>query len=99
MGASTGEVATFGEDKYDAILTLMMASGFKKPERNVFLCIGPLHCKLEFLPSVRAARARPHPLLLAGHVRLLQGPRATGEAASQALGAEAAQRGELPRRG
>merc|ERR1711865_420555 len=25
----------------------------KKPERNVFLCIGPLHCKLEFLPSAR----------------------------------------------
>ena len=51
--ASTGEVATFGEDKYDAILTSMMASGFKVPERNVFLCIGPLHCKLEFLPSAR----------------------------------------------
>jgi hypothetical protein len=51
--ASTGEVATFGEDKYDAILTSMMASGFKVPKRNVFVCIGPLHCKLEFLPAAR----------------------------------------------
>lgn len=27
--ASTGEVATFGEDKYEAIITSMRASGFK----------------------------------------------------------------------
>ena len=27
--ASTGEVATFGEDKYDAILASMRAAGFK----------------------------------------------------------------------
>ena len=51
--ASTGEVATFGEDKYDAILTSMMASGFKQPKSTVFVCIGPLHCKLEFLQSAR----------------------------------------------
>jgi len=51
--ASTGEVATFGEDKYDAIMTSMLASGFKIPKRNVFLCIGPVHAKLEFLQSAR----------------------------------------------
>jgi hypothetical protein len=52
--ASTGEVATFGEDKYEAILTSMAASGFKVPKRNAFLCIGPLEAKLEFLESARA---------------------------------------------
>ena len=49
--ASTGEVATFGEDKYEAILTSMRAANFKPPKKNVFLCIGPLHAKLEFLQS------------------------------------------------
>jgi len=51
--ASTGEVATFGQDKYDAIMTSMLAAGFKIPKRNVFLCIGPMHCKIEFLESVK----------------------------------------------
>ena len=51
--ASTGEVATFGEDKYEAILTSMRAANFKVPKRNVFLCIGPLQAKLEFLNSVK----------------------------------------------
>jgi len=52
--ASTGEVATFGEDKYEAIVTSMRAAGFKVPKQNVFVCIGPLAAKLEFLPAMRA---------------------------------------------
>ena len=55
--ASTGEVATFGEDKYEAIITSMRASGFKVPKKNIFICIGPLAQKLEFLPSMRALAA------------------------------------------
>jgi hypothetical protein len=51
--ASTGEVATFGEDKHEAILTSMAAAGFKTPKRNVFLSIGPLYAKVEFLDSAR----------------------------------------------
>jgi len=51
--ASTGEVATFGEDKHEAILTSMRAANLKLPERNVFLCIGPMYAKLEFLASAR----------------------------------------------
>ena len=52
--ASTGEVATFGDDKYEAILTSMVSSGFKVPRRNAFLCIGPLAAKLEFVESAHA---------------------------------------------
>jgi len=52
--ASTGEVATFGEDKYDAILTSMLSAGFKVPKQNVYVCIGPLTAKLEFVDSARA---------------------------------------------
>jgi len=51
--ASTGEVATFGEDKYEAILTSMRAANLKMPKRTVFLCIGPLQSKLEFLQSAK----------------------------------------------
>lgn len=51
--ASTGEVATFGEDKYDAILTSMLSAGFKMPQKNVFVCIGPVKAKLEFLPAAK----------------------------------------------
>jgi len=52
--ASTGEVATFGDDTHDAILSSMLASGFKIPQKNVFLCLGPLAAKVEFLDSARA---------------------------------------------
>jgi len=51
--ASTGEVATFGEDKYEAVLTSMLSAGFKIPKRNVFLCLGPLYAKVEFLESAQ----------------------------------------------
>jgi hypothetical protein len=46
-------VATFGEDRFDAILTSMMSTGFRVPKRSVFLCIGPVKAKMEFLPQVR----------------------------------------------
>ena len=52
--ASTGEVATFGEDKYEAIVTSMRAAGFKIPKKDLFVCIGPLAAKLEFLPAMHA---------------------------------------------
>jgi len=55
--ASTGEVASFGEDKYDAILTSMLSSGFKIPKRNVFLCLGPHSAKIEFMESAAALSA------------------------------------------
>jgi len=51
--ASTGEVASFGEDKYDAILTSMISAGFKIPKRSVMLCLGPLAAKMEFMESAR----------------------------------------------
>merc|ERR1719191_313052 len=46
---STGEVACFGQNQYEAFLKGMIAAGFKLPKRNVMLAIGPQHQKLEFL--------------------------------------------------
>lgn len=51
--ASTGEVATFGDTRHEAIVTSMRAAGFKLPQKAVFLCIGPLAAKLAFAESAR----------------------------------------------
>lgn len=51
--ASTGEVACFGRDKFEAYLKALVSTGFVLPEKNILLSIGSFKEKLEFLPSVR----------------------------------------------
>lgn len=51
--ASTGEVACFGRNKYEAYLRALLASGMRMPTNNVLLSIGPFSEKQELLPSVR----------------------------------------------
>jgi len=46
---STGEVACFGVNKYEAFLKAMVAAGFKIPAKNILICIGPLAQKIEFM--------------------------------------------------
>ncbi|KAH9275843.1 carbamoyl-phosphate synthase, large subunit [Batrachochytrium salamandrivorans] len=50
--ASTGEVACFGRDKYEAYMKALIATGFEIPEKNILLSIGSFKEKQEFLPSV-----------------------------------------------
>jgi carbamoyl-phosphate synthase / aspartate carbamoyltransferase len=50
--ASTGEVACFGVDKYEAYLKALMSTGFKIPKANILLSIGSYKDKKEMLPSV-----------------------------------------------
>ena len=38
--ASTGEVACFGEDHYEAYLKAMISTGFRMPEKSVLVSIG-----------------------------------------------------------
>lgn len=38
--ASTGEVACFGENRYEAYLKAMMSTGFQIPEKSILLSIG-----------------------------------------------------------
>lgn len=40
--ASTGEVACFGENRYEAFLKAQLASGFRIPEKNILISIGSL---------------------------------------------------------
>merc|ERR1719356_1454462 len=46
---STGEVACFGVNQYEAFLKSMIASGFKLPTKNVLVTIGPTAQKQEFI--------------------------------------------------
>ncbi|KAI5785501.1 hypothetical protein DFH27DRAFT_575816 [Peziza echinospora] len=51
--ASTGEVACFGRDKYEAYLKALISTGFRLPKKNILLSIGSYKEKLEMLPSVQ----------------------------------------------
>lgn len=50
---STGEVACFGVNQYEAFLKGMIAAGFKLPTKNVLVCIGPAAQKIEFANYAR----------------------------------------------
>ncbi|RWS28617.1 carbamoyl-phosphate synthase large chain-like protein, partial [Leptotrombidium deliense] len=52
--ASTGEVACFGENQYEAYLKAMVSTGFRIPRRKIaLLSIGSFKHKNELLPSIR----------------------------------------------
>ncbi|OCF40836.1 carbamoyl-phosphate synthase, large subunit [Kwoniella heveanensis CBS 569] len=50
--ASTGEVACFGKDKYDAYLKALISTGIRPPKKNILLSVGSFKEKLEMLPAV-----------------------------------------------
>ena len=50
--ASTGEVACFGRDKYEAYIKALISTGFKLPKKNILLSIGTYKDKVEMLPSI-----------------------------------------------
>ncbi|ODV81239.1 carbamoyl-phosphate synth [Suhomyces tanzawaensis NRRL Y-17324] len=50
--ASTGEVATFGRNKYEAYLKSLISTGFKLPKKNILFSIGSYKEKQELLPSI-----------------------------------------------
>ena len=53
--ASTGEVACFGKDKYEAYLKALISTGFKVPRKNgnILLSVGSFKEKNEIAPSAR----------------------------------------------
>lgn len=51
--ASTGEVACFGRDKYEAYIKALISTGFRLPKKNILLSIGGEETKEELLPSIR----------------------------------------------
>ena len=51
--ASTGEVACFGRDKFEAYIKALIATGFRLPKRTVLLSLGTHREKKELLASIR----------------------------------------------
>ena len=49
--ASTGEVAAFGDDVYEAFLKSIIATGVKLPQKSVFISLAGEENKTEFLES------------------------------------------------
>lgn len=52
--ASTGEVACFGDNRYEAYLKALMSTGFNIPKNSILVSIGTFKHKMEFLPSMRS---------------------------------------------
>ncbi|XP_014236077.1 CAD protein [Trichogramma pretiosum] len=50
--ASTGEVACFGDNRYEAYLKGMMSTGFHIPQKGILLSIGTYKHKTELLPAI-----------------------------------------------
>jgi hypothetical protein len=55
--ASTGEVACFGYDKYEAYLKALISTGIVPPKKNILFSVGSYREKLEILPSVQKLSA------------------------------------------
>lgn len=51
--ASTGEVACFGRDKFEAYAKALISTGFKFPKQNILFSIGSYEHKQEMLPSIQ----------------------------------------------
>jgi carbamoyl-phosphate synthase / aspartate carbamoyltransferase len=51
--ASTGEVACFGKNKYEAYLKSLISTGITPPKKNILFSIGGFKEKLELLPSIQ----------------------------------------------
>uniref|UniRef100_A0A2P2HXN8 CAD protein-like n=2 Tax=Hirondellea gigas TaxID=1518452 RepID=A0A2P2HXN8_9CRUS len=60
--ASTGEVACFGENRFEAYLKAMISTGFELPRRSILLSIGSYNHKLELQKSVFALAAMGYKL-------------------------------------
>lgn len=56
--ASTGEVACFGHNAEQALLTSLMAVGFTVPKKSVLLTVGKLEDKVDLLPAIQMLHER-----------------------------------------
>ncbi|KAF5319192.1 hypothetical protein D9619_008745 [Psilocybe cf. subviscida] len=55
--ASTGEVACFGQDKYEAYLKALISTGIVPPKKNILFSVGSYREKLEILPTAQKLSA------------------------------------------
>lgn len=53
---STGEVACFGVDRFDAYLKALISTGYRIPKKNILLSIGSYKAKQELLLAIRTLK-------------------------------------------
>ncbi|MDA8596772.1 carbamoyl-phosphate synthase (glutamine-hydrolyzing) large subunit [Candidatus Pacebacteria bacterium] len=71
--ASTGEVASFGEDKHEAFLLAFQSAGNSLPKKGVLVSFGPDEEKLEFISYAQKLTELGYPLYAtAGTARVLK---------------------------
>ncbi|MDF2379498.1 MAG: carbamoyl-phosphate synthase (glutamine-hydrolyzing) large subunit [Candidatus Gracilibacteria bacterium] len=51
--ASTGEVATFGDDLHETLLKSLLSVGFRIPKKNILVTIGPERDKIDLIEPIR----------------------------------------------
>ena len=56
--ASTGEVACFGNNAEQALLTALMAVGFTIPKKNILVTVGRIEDKMDLLSGIQALHER-----------------------------------------
>ena len=60
--ASTGEVGCFGHNAEQALLTALLSTSFRLPQKNILFTVGTLEDKLELFPSIRLLAAAGYTL-------------------------------------
>ncbi|OGJ64778.1 carbamoyl phosphate synthase large subunit [Candidatus Peribacteria bacterium RIFCSPHIGHO2_12_FULL_54_10] len=60
--ASTGEVGCFGHNAEQALLTALLSTSFRLPQKNILFTIGTLEDKLELFPSISLLAAAGYAL-------------------------------------
>jgi len=53
---STGEVACFGVDRFDAYLKALISTGYRLPKKNILVSIGSYKAKQELLTAIRTLK-------------------------------------------
>ncbi len=53
---STGEVACFGVDRFDAYLKALLSTGYRLPKKNILVSIGSYKAKQELLTAIRTLK-------------------------------------------
>ena len=53
---STGEVACFGVDRFDAYLKALISTGYRIPKKNILVSIGSYKAKQELLAAIRTLK-------------------------------------------
>jgi len=65
--ASTGEVACFGDNLYEALLKSLMSTGFKLPQKNILVSIGHESNKINLLGAMTTLAKMGYNLIATEH--------------------------------